>query len=72
MKHEMKKKIVSGALKECKGNLNQDQIMDVLTTVMYDFFKTEKKLRRVVMWNWILIFLLVLDVLAFWLPKLIK
>lgn len=47
-------------------------IEEILPIMAIDLFKKERLLKRVVIWNWILIALLVLDLIAFWLPKLIK
>lgn len=72
MKHSTKRKIVEETLKLEKGNLNPDQMMELVTCLMWDLFKADKKVKRLKFWNSVLAFLVILDVVVFWATKLIK
>lgn len=72
MKKEVKEKIVRDNFKSTYGKMDVDTIMPVLATTLYDLFRAEKRIKKLKMWNLILITLVVLDLIAFWLPKLIK
>lgn len=47
-------------------------LMDVLSSTLFDLFKAERRIKKLKTWNLVLIALLVLDVVAFWAPKIIK
>lgn len=54
------------------GKLPEGMLMDVLSSTLFDLFKAERRIKKLKTWNLVLMALLVLDVVAFWAPKIIK